>query len=235
MIKVELHAHTKDDPADRIFHSAEHLIDRAAALGYGAVAITLHNRWTDPAPLREHAESRGITVIAGIERNIGRKHLLLINAPRDAERVRTFADVAALKAATGALVVAPHPFYPIPSAMGQLLDDMPDLVDAIEVNSMFVRGIDFNRKAVEWAARNGKPIVGNTDLHLLVQLGTTYSLVESQTRDAGAICDAIRASRVRVVSQPLGWVRAAVIFSCMVAGGIGPSPGRRNKPQEQEG
>ncbi len=235
MIKVELHAHTKDDPSDRIFHGPEQLIDRAATLGYGAVAITLHNRWTDPAPLREHAESRGITVIAGIERNIGRKHVLLINAPRDAERVRTFADVAALKAATGTLVVVPHAFYPIPTAMGPLLDDMPDLVDAIEVNSMYVRGIDFNRKAIEWAARHGKPVVGNTDLHLLAQLGTTYSLVESPSRDAGAICDAIRAGLVRVVSEPLGWVRAALIFSCMVAGGLGPSPGRRREQQEQEG
>ena len=61
MIKVELHAHVKGDPSDRILHTAFQLIDRAARLGYGAVAITLHNRWTDPAPLADYAAARGIT------------------------------------------------------------------------------------------------------------------------------------------------------------------------------
>jgi predicted metal-dependent phosphoesterase TrpH len=220
VIKVELHAHTDRDPSDRILHTAEMLIERAASLGYGAVAITLHNRWTDPAPLSAFADARGVTLIPAIERNIGRKHLLLINVPREAERVKTFADVAALKRATGALVVAPHPFYPIPSALGSLLDVHTDLIDAIEVNSMYARGIDFNRKAVAWAQANGKPLVGNTDLHLLTQLGTTYSLVDAADRTPEAIVAAIRAARVQLVTRPLGWMRAGVLFAVMMAGGI---------------
>jgi hypothetical protein len=38
MIKVELHAHTSDDPADLIPYTTCKLIDRAAALGYGALS-----------------------------------------------------------------------------------------------------------------------------------------------------------------------------------------------------
>ena len=48
MLKVELHAHTDQDPVDRIPHSTEQLIERAAALGYGALAVTLHDRYFDP-------------------------------------------------------------------------------------------------------------------------------------------------------------------------------------------
>jgi len=222
MIKVELHAHVKGDPSDRIFHTAFQLIDHAARLGYGAVAITLHNRWTDPAPLADYAAARGVTVLAGIERNIGRKHLLIINGPRDAERLRSFDDVLAFKAHTGALVVAPHAFYPIGSAMGRLLDEMPALPDAIEINSVYVRGLDFNRKAVEWARRQGKPLVGNTDLHLLMQMGTTYSLVDCEDRTPDAICNAIRAGRVEAVATPLSWPRAAMLFTAMAIGGLLP-------------
>ena len=47
MLKVELHTHTSDDPADWIPHSARELIDRAAAQGYDAVAITLHDHQAD--------------------------------------------------------------------------------------------------------------------------------------------------------------------------------------------
>jgi predicted metal-dependent phosphoesterase TrpH len=222
MIKVELHAHVKGDPSDRIFHTPFHLIDRAARLGYGAVAITLHNRWTDPAPLGDYAAERGITVLSGIERNIGRKHLLIINGPKDAARLNSFDDVIAFKAQTGALVVAPHPFYPIGSAMGRLLDQMPTLADAIEINSVYVRGVNFNRRAIDWATRNGKPLVGNTDLHLLMQMGTTYSLVDSEDRTPDAICDAIRGGRVQVRSTPLSWPRAAILFTGMVVGGLLP-------------
>jgi predicted metal-dependent phosphoesterase TrpH len=222
MIKVELHAHIKGDPSDRILHTGFQLIDRAAALGYGALAITLHNRWTDPAPFAEYAAARGITMLSGIERNIGRKHLLVINGSKDAERLRTFDDVVAFKAHTGALVVVPHPFYPIGSAMGRLLDGMPTLADAVEINSVYVRGIDFNRKAIEWAGRNGKPVVGNTDLHLLMQLGTTYSLVDTDDRTPDAICHAIRSGRVQVVTKALSWPRAALLVTGMVLGGLWP-------------
>ena len=43
MPKVELHAHTADDPEDFVPHTVEPLVDRVAELGYDAVAITLHN------------------------------------------------------------------------------------------------------------------------------------------------------------------------------------------------
>lgn len=228
-IKVELHAHTDEDPADRISHSAKDLINRAAARGYGALAITLHNRWSDPAPLSDYAEQRGITLIPAIERNIGRKHVLLINTTREAERVKTFEDLAAFKAATGTLVVAPHAFYPIPSALGGLLDEHADLFDALEVNSMHVRGLDFNRRAIRWAQAHGKPLVGNTDLHLLAQFGTTYSLVEADARTPDAICQAIREGRVVAVSEPLGWIRAAVLFTRMVLGGLGSGDHRQSR------
>ena len=70
MLKVELHAHTADDPVDRIPHTAGELIDRAAELGYGALAITLHERQLDVTPLVPYAAERGVTLIPGVERTI---------------------------------------------------------------------------------------------------------------------------------------------------------------------
>jgi predicted metal-dependent phosphoesterase TrpH len=220
LLKVELHAHTDDDPADRITHSTRELVDHAALLGYHAIAITLHDRYFDPAPHAAYARARGILLIAGIERTIARRHVLLINFPAECERVRTFEEVADLKARTNGLVIAPHPFYPTPSAIGRsLLDRHATLIDAVELNSMYVRGLDFNRNAVAWARSRGKPVVGNTDLHRLEQLGTTYSVVDAEP-DPNAVCTAIRAGRVTVHREPLGPFRAARLFSLMAWGGI---------------
>ena len=70
MLKVDLHIHTSDDPIDRIPYSTCTLIDHAAALGYDALAITLHDRQLDVRPLAARAAERGIVLIPGIERTI---------------------------------------------------------------------------------------------------------------------------------------------------------------------
>lgn len=70
MLKVELHTHTADDPIDSIPHSTLELIDRAAALHYDALAITLHDRQLDIRRLAPYAAERGIPLVPGIERSI---------------------------------------------------------------------------------------------------------------------------------------------------------------------
>jgi hypothetical protein len=100
-----------------------------------------------------------------------------------------------------------------------LLDRHVALIDAIEVNAMYLRGLDFNRPAIAWARGRGKPMVGNSDLHMLEQMGTTYSLVDADAR-ADAVCEAIRSGRVEVRSEPLPPFRAMRLFSMMCWGGI---------------
>jgi predicted metal-dependent phosphoesterase TrpH len=219
VLKIELHAHTDEDPADRIAHSAQQLIDRAAELGYGALAITLHDRYFDPAPLAPYARDRGIVLLAGIERTIARRHVLLINFPPACADVQSFDDIAALKRQCAGLVVVPHSFYPIPSALGAALDEHAALVDAVEVNAMYTGLVNFNRRAIRWAHAHHKPLVGNSDLHLLEQMGTTYSLVDAAPH-ADAICDAIRAGRVEVRTESLSSLKAARLFSTMLWGGL---------------
>lgn len=221
MLKVELHAHIDADPLDAVPHSARELIDRASALGYHALAITPHNRYFDPADDLEYARTRGLLLIGGIERTIAHAHVLLVNFPPACADVRTLDDVAALKREwPNGLVVAPHACFPTSSALGvKTLDRYAHVFDAVEVNAMFTRQIDFNAAAVRWAARHGKPLVGDGDVHLLAQLGTTYSLVDAHP-EADAICAAIKAGRVRVQSEPLSLARAATHFSRMALIGL---------------
>ncbi|HEY3044423.1 MAG TPA: PHP domain-containing protein [Vicinamibacterales bacterium] len=214
MLKVELHAHTADDPVDRIPHSSIELIDRAAALGYDALAITLHERQLDVRRLVPYAAERGMVLIPGVERTIRGRHVLLLNFDESAEQVHTFDDLAQLKRRQRGLVVAPHPFFPTTSCLWGLLDRHHDLFDAVEYNAMFTASVNFNRPAERWAARYGKPLVGNGDVHRLHQLGTTYSMVDALP-DADAICAAIAEGRVRVERTSLGWGAVARTLSQM--------------------
>src|SRR5262249_5055357 len=132
VLKVELHSHTADDPADRIAFTTTELIDRAAAQGFDALAVTLHDRQLDLAPYRSYAERHRIVLIPGIERTIERKHVLLLNFSSAAERVESFEDLSRLRAAETGLVVAPHPFFPSSTCLGDLLDRHAALFDAVE-------------------------------------------------------------------------------------------------------
>jgi len=219
MLKVELHAHTADDPVDRIPHTTLDLIDRASDLGYDALAITLHEKQLDLSRFAPYAADRGLVLIPGVERTIEGKHVLLLNFDAGAEEVRTFRDLAQLKSERRGLVIAPHPYFPASVCLRGDLDRYAGLFDAVEMNAMFTRGLDFNQRAERWARRHGKPLVGNCDVHRLVQLGSTYSLVDAAP-DADAICEAVAAGRVVVESRPLAWSDAARIIASMTFGGL---------------
>jgi predicted metal-dependent phosphoesterase TrpH len=223
VLKVELHTHTSDDPSDWIPHSAQALIDRAAALGYDALAITLHDHQSEDRALAAYAADRGIVLIPGMERTIEGRHVLLLNFPAAAvEAVHSFADVAALKQRFRGLVVAPHPFFPMPCCLLGKMKRHAGIFDAVEYNAMYTSSLNFNRLAERWARRHGKPMVGNGDVHRLEQLGTTYSLVDAD-RTAASICAAVAAGRVRVVTRPLSW-RTSIRIMLSLFAAVGRVP-----------
>jgi hypothetical protein len=222
VLKVELHSHSADDPVDAIPHSTAQLIGRAAALGYQALAITLHDRQLDLREYGSFAAERGVTLIPGIERTIQGKHVLLLNFSRASEDVRTFDDLAALKRREAGLVIAPHPFFPGSTCLRGLMDRHADLFDAVEYNAMFTPSLNFNNAAERWALAHGKPMTGSGDVHRLRQLGTTFSLVDAEP-NADAICAAILAGRVRVQATPRSWASAIGIMADLTIAEVLPA------------
>lgn len=181
------------------------------------MAITLHERQLSLRPFVDYAADRGITLIPGIERTIEGCHVVLLNFTPATEWVNTFADLRGLKAREPqGLVIAPHAFFPIGVALGDMLDRHTDLFDVVERNAMFTRVVDFNQKAERWARAHGKPMVGNGDVHRLCQLGSTYSIVDAPP-DAGAICEAVRKGRVEVHAEPLSVFTAATLLWDLMA------------------
>jgi hypothetical protein len=199
-------------------------VDRAADLGFSALAITLHDRLLHGPALVDYARERDVVLIPGVERTIEGKHVLLINFPAAAEHVQSFEELARLKGRANGLVIAPHPFFPDSSCLSGLMDAYADLLDAVEWSYFWRREINFNARAARWAIDRGKPLVGNSDLHDLRQLGRTYSLVTAEP-DADAICQAIREGRVSLCTEPVPPVELVQVFGGMMW--------RQRKPQSR--
>lgn len=214
--KVELHAHTNDDPQDAVEYSADELIERASQLGFHALAITCHNALQWSEELRRFASERGITLISGVEATVEGFHVLIYGLRRFRSPMN-FAQLRAVRLAhPEVLTLAPHPFYPGKSCLGNRLLEYRDCFDGVEYSHFYTRNMNFNRRAVQFARDFGKSVVGTSDCHLLEQMNTTFSMVSAPFNDYESIATAIRRSEVRLVTRPLGTLEMIRIFYRML-------------------
>src|ERR1700757_4731178 len=104
-IKVDLHIHTLDDPKDVIDYSAHQLLERAKQLGFGVLAITLHDAVFDRAEVFADAERMGILLIPAAEVRLQGADIILLNVTAaEVATLKNFDDVRQLRARRGSSV-----------------------------------------------------------------------------------------------------------------------------------
>jgi len=208
-MKIELHTHTNFDPLDLIEHSASQLIDEAAEQGFQVLAITCHEAQQWSQSLVDYAEGVGILLIPGVEATIEGKHVLIYGL-KHFKGPMSFAHLRELRRCQPEIfTIAPHPFFPGRSCLGNRLTENHDCFDAIEYSHFYTRKINFNQKAVETARAHNKPMIGTSDVHVLKQLGRTYSVIKAAERSFSAVSASIKAGKIEVVTQPLSWPELA--------------------------
>ena len=206
LIKLDLHIHTHDDPLDALDYSAHQLLERAKALGFAALAITLHDAVFDKPEVFAHAAEMGILLIPAAERRILGGDVILLNVNADeVAAIHDFDDLRRLRAARGDSVytIVPHPFYVIGGSIGERMLREMDCFDAIEI-CHFHKGIfNPNRRAARVADEFGKPLIATSDAHRLSAFGSHYtSIPRPQELTPLAIFSALRSGPLRLTSPP---------------------------------
>ncbi|HYT23057.1 MAG TPA: PHP domain-containing protein, partial [Candidatus Polarisedimenticolia bacterium] len=203
-IKLDLHIHTLDDPKDKLDYSARELLARAGRLGFGVLAITLHDAVFDHAETFAAAERMGILLIPAAEMRIEGGDIILLNVrAEEVTGLRSFHDVRALRAARGQslFTIAPHPFYILGGSIGKRLIDEIDCFDAIEFCHFHKGVFNPNRQALRIAAKFGKPLIATSDAHRLNAFGQHYTSIprpEQLTPDS--VFAQLRQGRLRLTS-----------------------------------
>lgn len=203
-LKTELHTHTVEDPVDGrriVYHSARELIDRAEEQGFDVLSITNHNQLFFPPSLQEYAQEKGILLIPGVEATLKGRHFLLYNF-LDYKSSWKSPEIVTKHKGPDQLVIAPHPFFPHPSALGKHMFRWQNLFDAVEYHQFYLSWLNFNKKAEKTALRWRLPLVGNSDVHYLFQLGGTHSLVHAE-KNISSVLNAIKQNHIRIVSEPV--------------------------------
>ncbi len=228
MLKTELHTHVNDDPKDHqlITYSARELVEGALSQKFAVLAITCHNFLYQNEELKKYAKGKGLLLIFGVEKDIESKHVLLYGlTPEEAGRINTFKDLhTARQKNKNLFTIAAHPPYFGASCLGNKIYQFPELFDAWEHSFLHTTFYNPNKKMLEKAKQMQKPVVGNSDVHFLKDLGRTYTLIdleknnlekvgisfekraadtENKHLNESDIFLAIKENKVKLVTQPL--------------------------------
>ena len=212
-IKLDLHIHTLDDPKDVIDYSAHQLLERAKQLGFGVLAITLHDAVFNRAEVFADAAAMGILLIPAAEVRLEGADIILLNVtPGEIADLKSFDDVRKLRARRGLSIftIAPHPFYKLGGSIGKRLFDVIDCFDAIE-QCHFHKGVfDLNRRAVRVAEEFNKPLIATSDAHQLHAFGRHYtSIPRPRELTAETVFAALRNGPRQMASPPASIVDLA--------------------------
>ena len=203
-IKIDLHIHTLDDPKDVIDYSAHQLLERAKQLGFGVLAITLHDAVFERAEVFADAAGMGILLISAAEVRLEGADIILLNVTAaEVAALKNFDDVRQLRArrSSSIFTIAPHPFYVIGGSIGERLLADIDCFDAIELCHFHKGVLDLNRRAVKVAKEFNKPLIATSDAHQLHAFGCHYtSIPRPRELTIGNVFAALRSGPRRVVS-----------------------------------
>jgi hypothetical protein len=221
-IKLDLHIHTLDDPKDVIDYTAHQLLERARALGFGVLAITLHEAVFDRPEVFADAAAMGILLIPAAEVRLEGADVIILNvSAKEVAGLKDYDDLRQLREQRGLSIftIAPHPFYVLGGSIGPRLIREIDCFDAIELCHFHKGPLNPNRRAARVAKRFGKPLIATSDAHRLHAFGGHFT---SMPRPAELTCEnvfaALRSGPLRLTSPPCSFVDlvSAIYFIFLV-------------------
>jgi hypothetical protein len=215
-IKLDVHIHTLDDPKDRLDYTSHQLLERARDLGFGALAITPHEKVFDRPEVFADAAAMNILLLPAAEMRLEGADVVLLNVrPNEVEGLHTFSDLRQLRARRGdsLFCFAPHPFFFLGASIGDRLLREIDCFDAIEICHFHKGWFDLNRRARKVAAAHGRPLLATSDAHRLRAFGAHYtSIPRPHELTPEALIRVLRQGPHRLTSPPSSWRDLLSVF-----------------------
>ncbi len=191
-LKTNLHFHTVLDEK-YLSHNIYQGVDYAKEQNFGVLVYTPHRKFLFEQEFSNYAESKGILLIPGIEIEIGKKHIVILNCDKEAENIKTFEDLANYKnKKQDILILAPHPFiFSTKSLKSDFIKNI-ELFDAVEMSVFSNFIFNFNKPAEIAAKKYGKPFIATSDTHFLKDINRGYALINVSEKSIGEVFSAIK-------------------------------------------
>lgn len=209
---VDLHLHTNRGSADSNL-SPRDLIERAQAIGIGAICITEHDNIWDLKEIAPLAAEKEVICLRGMEVTTEMGHVGVFGLGEYVGGIYKLAELRKVVDRMGGLMIANHPFrYKLDPRFSFINPDAepidpshPDraaklklfeLVDAIEVLNGAC-GEDENQFALQVARVLGRPEVAGSDSHSANSVGCVTTLLDHPVKNEREFIAAVKAGRCR--------------------------------------
>ena len=194
-LKIDLHVHTCYSGDSSI--TLKQVVAFAKKRGLDGVAVTDHNTVKGALKLK----TKEIIVVPGIEVSTLNGHLLGLNVTTSIPSKLGIEETIQLIHEAGGIAVAPHPtaFYKSPPSRKVTTYDAVEVMNASSVPfSVLTR---YSRK---FAERLGLPQTGGSDSHYAPEIGSAYTVVESDAV-VDEIVSAIKKGAVSPMGRGIPW------------------------------
>ncbi|MFC6824071.1 CehA/McbA family metallohydrolase [Halopelagius fulvigenes] len=197
-LRFDPHVHSEDSYDCET--PVEAILERAAAAGLDAVAVTDHDAIGESLRAAELAPAYGLVGVPGVEVSTAEGHLLALGVEAVPETGLSLAETSRRVADAGGVSVVPHPFQRSRHGARRRAIDAAS-VNAVEVyNAHTLTGLR-NGQARSYADARGMPGVGGSDAHGPALVGRAYTVVgvpRGREADPEAVLDAVAAGRTAV-------------------------------------
>lgn len=187
MLKADFHVHTSVSPDAK--HSVQGMIWEAIRKGFDIIAITDHNSVAGLEEAKRLTKSKSIFILPGIEVSALEGHILALGVNESVEPLRPAIEVVEDIQEKGGLAIAAHPYH------GEGIKDLCYCIDIDGVEVLNARAIGGNGKAQLAAERLNLPGIAGSDAHRKGDLGSVYSLIDSE-KNTASILDAIEKKKL---------------------------------------
>ncbi len=207
---VDLHLHTNRGSADSNL-SPQQLIDRARAVGIGAVCITEHDHMWDLHEVADLAAAAGVILMRGMEVTTDLGHIGVFGLDRYVGGIYKLAELRRVANGEGGILVVNHPFrYKLDARFSFINPDSEPIdpehperaarleifrmADAIEVLNGACSEEE-NCFALSVARAIGLAEVAGSDSHSERSIGCVTTLLDTPVTNERELIDAIKARR----------------------------------------
>lgn len=191
---IDLHCHTAAS-FDCLAKPAD-VVRAAAARGLTHLIVTDHDR-IDGALAARAAAPPGLTVIVGEEVRTADGDLICAFLERAIPPGLSAADTIAAAREQGGLVGIPHPFDRWRGSLSKSarLDALAPAVDWVEGHNARIIGAG-NEAAVAFARTHGKPTVGVSDAHSVLEVAVAYTALDGDPSTASGLLAALASAEI---------------------------------------
>lgn len=190
-MRIDMHVHTHgsfdclSDPHAVVQRALERGIDRICVTDHNEVdvALALRDEYPDRVIAGEEVKTaEGVDVIG-----LFMRERIPAGTPARAtcEQIRK----------QGGIVYVPHPFAAGKGGGGRILDEIEDLIDAVEGFNARLHAPELNRRAMQWANDRNLPVGAGSDAHTLREIGRAWVDVPPFAATSAALLDALRRGR----------------------------------------